>query len=37
MVVTAEHLALLGGQPAITMDQTEAARWPIVEAEETAC
>ena len=36
MVATAERLAVLGGQPAITLDQTEAARWPIVEAEETA-
>jgi perosamine synthetase len=31
-----EALALLGGSPAITLDQTEAARWPIVEAEEQA-
>ncbi|MBI3972105.1 MAG: DegT/DnrJ/EryC1/StrS family aminotransferase [Chloroflexi bacterium] len=36
MVVTAEQLALLGGTPAITLDQTAAARWPIVEAEELA-
>src|SRR5687767_12796929 len=36
MVVTAEQLAILGGQPAITLDQTEAARWPLIEAEETA-
>ncbi len=36
MVATAEQLAVLGGQPAITLDQTEAARWPIVEAEENA-
>lgn len=36
MVMTAEKLALLGGEPAITLDQTEAARWPLVEAEEIA-
>ncbi|HEV2126905.1 MAG TPA: DegT/DnrJ/EryC1/StrS family aminotransferase, partial [Chloroflexota bacterium] len=34
MVATAERLALQGGQPAITLDQTQAAKWPIVEAEE---
>ena len=31
-----DTLALLGGQPAITLDQTAAARWPLVEAEERA-
>ncbi|HEX2514331.1 MAG TPA: DegT/DnrJ/EryC1/StrS family aminotransferase, partial [Chloroflexota bacterium] len=36
MGATAERLAVLGGQPAITLDQTEAARWPLVEAEEQA-
>ena len=36
MVVAAEQLALLGGAPAITLDQTEPARWPLVEAEEKA-
>ncbi|MGH2371275.1 MAG: DegT/DnrJ/EryC1/StrS family aminotransferase, partial [Chloroflexota bacterium] len=36
MIATAEQLAILGGTPAITLDQTEAARWPIVEAEEVA-
>jgi dTDP-4-amino-4,6-dideoxygalactose transaminase len=35
-VATAAQLALLGGPPAITADQTEAARWPLVEAEEQA-
>jgi perosamine synthetase len=33
---TRDRLALLGGEPAITLDQTEAARWPLVEAEEQA-
>ena len=36
MVATAEELAILGGPPAVTFDQTESARWPIVEAEESA-
>src|SRR5690242_4037076 len=36
MVVAAEQLALLGGAPAITLDQTEAAKWPLAEAEELA-
>jgi perosamine synthetase len=31
-----DALALLGGTPAITLDQTEAARWPLVEPEERA-
>lgn len=35
-MATTERLALLGGAPAITLAQTEAARWPIVEAEEIA-
>jgi perosamine synthetase len=36
VAATAERLAVLGGRPAITLDQTEAARWPLVEAEEMA-
>lgn len=36
MVATAERLAVLGGEPSITLDQKEAARWPVIEAEETA-
>src|SRR2546423_1524732 len=35
-IASAEQLALLGGRPAITLDQTEAAKWPVVEAEELA-
>ena len=33
-MATKDDLALFGGTPAITLDQTEAARWPIVEQEE---
>jgi dTDP-4-amino-4,6-dideoxygalactose transaminase len=36
MTVTQERLALRGGPPAVTADQTEALRWPIVEQEELA-
>jgi dTDP-4-amino-4,6-dideoxygalactose transaminase len=36
MVVAAEQLALLGGAPAITLDQAEAAKWPLAEPEELA-
>ena len=36
MVAKGTQLALDGGAPAITLDQTEAFRWPIVETEEMA-
>jgi dTDP-4-amino-4,6-dideoxygalactose transaminase len=34
VVAVAEQLALQGGPKAVTLDQKEAAAWPIVEAEE---
>jgi hypothetical protein len=34
--VAADTLAVLGGPPAVTLDDAEAARWPIVGAEEHA-
>jgi perosamine synthetase len=33
-IATRDRLALLGGPAAVTLDQTEALRWPIVEQEE---
>lgn len=33
-MIANDRLALFGGRPAVSIDQTEAARWPIVEQEE---